>query len=304
MLLRRLIALALLGTLGATAAAREIHVDNLAGYDGLDGSPQRSVIGSTGPVRTIAKALRLARPGDRIVLTKTSAPYRESVALVGSRLSESLLTPLILDGGGAVLDGTAPVPADRWEHHLGDVFCFAPERLGYQQLYLAGRPALRRPTTPADYDLPELEPLEWCLAQGKIYFRVEAGRLPEQYPLSYCVLGTGLRLYSVQNVVIRDLTVQGFQLDGIAVCDVVRGALFQRVTARGNGRCGISVAGDSQIEIEDSTLAGNGLARLRHGDYAQSWLYRTKLLDDTARGLQLLGGRVTVDGTAIEKAAR
>ena len=42
---------------------------------------------TTGPVRTIAKALRLAQAGDRIELAKSEQPYRECVSLVGTRHS-------------------------------------------------------------------------------------------------------------------------------------------------------------------------------------------------------------------------
>lgn len=280
-----------------SAAAREIHVHNLRGDDHLDGSAATSVVGGSGPVRTIAKALRLVRVGDRIIVAKTREPYRESLVICGSRHSQSYAGPFILEGGGAVLDGSAAVPADRWQHHLDDVYCFAPERLGYQQLFLDGRPAVRHPTTPADYSLPELQPLEWCLTQGKIYFRTEPLRMPQQYALSYSVLGTGLRLTFVHDVLIRDLTIQGFQTDGMAVCDVAHGVRFERVRARGNGRSGISVAGSSRVEIEDCLLGANGVSQLRQHDFAETWLYTTRLLSSTAPALELRGGRLSIDGS-------
>lgn len=281
------------------ATAREIHVNNLRGDDHLDGSRQSSVAGGSGPVRTIAKALRLVRPGDRIVVAKTREPYRESLVLCGSRHSQSFAGPFILEGGGAVLDGTAPVPADRWRHHLDDVYCFSPERLGYQQLFLDGRPANRHPTAPADHSLPDLQPLEWCLAAGKIYFRTEALRMPQEYPLSYSVLGAGLRIYHVQDVLIRDLTIQGFQTDGVAVCDVAYGVRLARVRSRGNGRSGISVAGGSQVEIEDCLLGANGVSQLRQDDFAETRMYTTRLLSSSAPALELRGGRLSIDGSAV-----
>lgn len=283
-----------------SAVAREIHVHNLRGDDHLDGSPATGTAGGSGPVRTIAKALRLVRVGDRIVVAKTREPYRESLVICGSRHSQSHAGPFILDGGGAVLDGTAAVAADRWQHHLDDVYCFAPERLGYQQLFLAGRPAVRHPTAPADYSLPELQPLEWCLTRGKIYFRTEPLRMPQEYPLSYSLQGTGLRLYHVHNVLIRDLTIQGFQNDGVAVCDVAHGVRFERVRARGNGHSGISVAGNSRVEIEDCLLGSNGVSQLRQNDFAETWLYTTRLIADTAPALQLRGGRLSIDRSEMK----
>lgn len=278
------------------AAARDIHVDNVRGDDHLDGAASISATAGSGPVRTISKALRLVGRGDRVVVAKTPEPYRESLVLSGSRLSRSFAGPLIIEGGGAVLDGTAPVPADRWQHHRDDVYCFAPERLGYQQLLLDGRPAVRCPTTPADRSLPELEPLQWCLAAGKIYFCTQAGRMPPQYALRYSVLGTGLRMYFVQGVLVRDLTIQGFQQDGVAVCDVADEVRLERVRAVANGRSGICVSGASRVEIDGCLLGTNGVSQLRQYDFAATRLFATRLLDDTARPVELRGGWLSIDG--------
>ena len=57
----------------------------------------------------------------------------------------------------------------------------------------------------------------------------------------------GITLYEVRNVVIRDLIVQGFQLDGINAHDGVFDALLKKVTCRGNARSGICVGGASRV---------------------------------------------------------
>ncbi len=59
--------------LAAKADARNIYVDNLAGDDKNSGLHPRGVGDATGPVRTIAKALRLSQAGDRMVLSKKRA---------------------------------------------------------------------------------------------------------------------------------------------------------------------------------------------------------------------------------------
>ncbi len=110
-------------------AARDIYVNNVEGDDRSTGDMQNNSTVKMGPVRTIAKALRLARPGDHVVLASTGQPYRESVSLSGMRLSgagDDL--PVVITGNGAVLDGSVPVPDDAWEHYLGDIFRFRPSR--------------------------------------------------------------------------------------------------------------------------------------------------------------------------------
>ena len=286
-------------SLASTAFARDIHVNNLAGDDRADGKASQTVAGVSGPVRSIAKALRLAEAGDRIVLANTGRAYHESLSLTGSRHGGSPVSPFVIEGNGAVLEGATDVPAGAWQHHRPDVFYFQPAGLGYQQLFLQGRPAIRRPTTHADVSLPPLEPLEWCFARGKIFFRVENGRLPDDYDLGYCQLRTGITLYHVRDVIIKDLFVQGFQFDGIAASDGVRGARIEGVTCRGNGRSGISVSGASTVEITGCVLGANGDSQLRSEDFGQTFVRESELFADTAPAITALGGRVRLDGQPL-----
>ena len=94
--------------LWSPAMGREIFVNNAMGDDRFSGQQARDGAGLGGPVRTLAKALRLARAGDTIVLAKTDAPYRESISLVGSRYSGTSQQPFVIQGNGAILDGSTP----------------------------------------------------------------------------------------------------------------------------------------------------------------------------------------------------
>jgi hypothetical protein len=247
-------------------------------------------------VRTIAKALRLAEAGDRIILAKTSEPYRENVSLTSSKHSGSPLSPLVIEGNGAVLDGSTPVPDDAWRHFDGDVFYFEPAGMGYQQLFLPGGAAIRHPVASTASRLPALEPLEWCLLNGRMYFRVETGQLPQAYRAACCGLRTGITLYHVRDVLIRDLVVQGFQFDGIAASDGVRGARLESVTSRGNGRSGVSVSGASTVEIERCVLGNNGDSQLRSEDFALSLVRDSRLIVGEAPAVISAGGRIIRDG--------
>jgi hypothetical protein len=130
-------------------------------------------------------------------------------------------------------------------------------------------------------------------------FRVEPGRLPADYDLACCGLQTGVTLYYIEGVVVRDLTVQGFQIDGISAHDVVRGATFERVTCRGNGRSGLSVGGSSRIELDHCRLGNNGHAQLHTEGYSATRVYDTKLIANTAPAIEHRGGEVTIDGTPL-----
>ena len=275
------------------ASGRDIFVDNRTGDDRANGRNARSITIDDGPVRSIAKALRLAERGDRVVLAASPVPYRESVSLTSSKHSGWPDYPFVVEGNGAVLDGSELIPHQQWQNFDGDTFSYQPRGLGYQQLFVAGRAALRRPTSPADYTVPALAAGQWSFSGGRIFFAVEPGRVPADYELACCALPSGITLYHVHHLVIRNLVVQGFQFDGIAANDVVREARLERVTSRANGRSGVSVAGASLVELAGCRLEGNGQSQLRSENYAQTYLRESKLTGDTAPAIVAVGGRVT-----------
>ena len=64
-----------------------VFVDNSTGSDALDGRVPVPSSGNAGPVRTISRALELARTGDNIEIKNTGKPYYESLTLFGARHS-------------------------------------------------------------------------------------------------------------------------------------------------------------------------------------------------------------------------
>ncbi len=270
--------------------ARDIYVSNIAGDDRQNGRAMQTAIPGAGPVRSIGKALRLAAAGDRVVIENTGQPYREALSLFGSRHGGSLRGPLVIEGNGAVLDGTAPIADDAWTPLSGDVFACRPARLGQQQLFLAGRAARQRPAPREAVAPPPLAPLEWCFWRGQILFCVEPGRLPQDYRPSCCALQTGVTLYYVQDVLIRDLVVRGFAVDGVAVHDVVREARLERVSAQSNGLAGFSVRGASWLELDACSALGNGQAQLRVEEFARVWAFDCRFNADTAPAVLRDGG--------------
>ena len=255
-------------------------------------------------MRTIAKALRLAGAGDVIVLAKTNAPYRESISLVGSRHSGTAKEPFMIRGNGAILDGSAPVPAKAWESYKGAIFRFRPPQTGYQQLFLDGRPAVQVAVGRSAEGPPELKPRQWCLFGAYIYFCVEPTKLPADYRLTYTRQQTGITLYHVDYATIADLTVQGFQIDGINLFNTARHVSLMDVRCRDNGRSGVAVGGASSVAIEGSRLGGNGQAQLLTLPYSETHLHSTELLSDTAPAWVDQGGRVYRDAELLTRRAR
>lgn len=270
-------------SIAAQAAARPIYVDNQSGDDHYSGFDATSVGGASGPVRTINKALRLAQKGDRIVLANTGTPYRETIGLCGGDHSGGPLNWFVLEGNGATLDGSAPIAAEAWTPVLTppDVFRFRPRLMAHQQLFLDGAPLPRVRAAPGAVSVPVLEPLQWCLHEGWIYFRGEPGKWIDQYDLSHAVLTVGITLYHVQYTAVTDLIVQGFQLDGVNAHDV-RDCTLHGVTGRGNGRSGLAVAASSRLLIDRCLSGDNGEAQLWLEGESITWIRESELLANTA----------------------
>jgi hypothetical protein len=288
-------------TLVAPSFGRDILVSNVAGDDVFNGQVWERIPDGSGPVRTIARALRLANAGDRIVLAKTAEPYRESFSLVGSRYSGRAGQPFMIVGNGAILDGSAPIPADAWEYYdQGHVFRFRPRELGIEQLLLNDRPAQRVSAGFLEKEPPKLRPLEWSQWGGMIYFCVEKDRLPGDYRLSYAQKQTGITLYQVEHVAIADLVVQGFRLDGVNAFNSARQIYLARLTCRGNGRSGITVGGASTVTLEGCLVGNNGRSQLLTLPWSETTVLASNLLPLTAPAWVDQGGKLFLGGKAIQ----
>lgn len=290
-----IIAISLLGT----ASGRDLFVSNTGGDDSFNGLTAQATGDYNGPTQSINRALHLARKGDRIVIANTGVPYRESIALVGNKHAGDGFRPFIIEGNGAVLDGSIETPVYGWEAFAKDEYRFRPERMSYQRLFLNDRPLEFVP--PTDEGLvPLLEPLQWSLVDGYIHFRVEPGKMLEEYPLTHARLQVGITLRQTQDVVVDNLIVQGYYLDGVNAHDLVYNTTLSQITARGNGRSGIAVCGASEVEINRCLVGDNGAAQLFCEGPAVAVVLDSRLLSNTAPPIVSDGGEVYVDGVPHE----
>ena len=287
---------------GLPAAADTIYVNNLGGSDSNNGATTSNKGDNVGPLRTIEAALRRVKRGDSIELANTDIPYKECVALQGRRHSGTSFAPFVIEGNGATLDGIAEVPAHRWEHVTGDVFRFAPDRAGYQQLFLNGEAAKLVGRFDGFYDTSFLEEGQWCRCKGGIHFGTAKDRSVHNYDLSYASHPVGITLYEVEHVVIRDLTLRGFQLDGLNAHDNAFDCVLSKVTSIENGRSGVSVGGASRVRLVDCVLEKNNDTQLNAEGWSTATLKDTTLSSKDAslwkRELNSFGrgARIVIDG--------
>ena len=274
----------------ATSSAADLYVDNMTGDDRRNGQTPESFGAGNGPVRTIAKALRLANKGDRIILKANPEPYRESIAISGGYHSGFLTFPFQIVGNGATLDGRLSLADAEWEFVTGEIFRVRPPKGAFQRLFIGDQ--LADFVEPNGDARPVLQPKQWTLLSGWIYFCGEKGQIPSHYNLSCCGLVTGITLYQVQDVVISDLTVRGFQLDGVNAHDNVRQTKIQGIISIDNGRSGFTVGGASRVMIDQCDAAGNGNSQLRTEGYSQTTVRECEFDDKSAPALVNDGARV------------
>jgi len=232
-----------------TTLARDIFVNNAAGDDSRDGSGE-AITGTTiGPYKTIRRALSVAKKGDRVILAKTNLPYRESVTLQAGRNSGHPRLPFTLIGNGATLDGRSPISSSAWEHHRGDVYRIRLSRKSHARLFLDDQPVSLLRVRPSAGAIPNLQLKQSCLHRGYLYFRTEAGKSPSHYNLSLAALRVGITLYEVRHVIIQDLVIIGFQLDGVNAHDGVFDGVIVNVQSKHHGRAGFAVSGASRVRL-------------------------------------------------------
>jgi hypothetical protein len=267
----------LLMTAGLPTAFGDIwYVDNENGQDTNSGRTQEVGPQAAGPFRTISRALGAAHLGDSIVLAKNATPYREILTFAGARNSGFPGQPFRLIGNGAILSGTQEILPQQWQFVRDGIYEFRPTDGAFQQLYTGDRPATFQNVTRES--LGELQPLNWTLLDGTLYFRTEANTLPQSYDLHYSAGQTGITLYLVRHVSIENLIVQGYWQDGINAHDNVRDAKLIGVTVRGNGRSGISAGGSSRLDVVSSLVGDNWRHQVRAEGVAQVRLLGSNVL--------------------------
>ena len=269
-------------------SAAELEVDNLRGSD----LQTRENNGQTRTAYlTIQRAIDHASIGDTIRIRNTSKPYRECVSINSNHQLGTTIYPLIIEGSGATLDGSKPLGTLDW-HALGkDLFELKARSPGYIRL-LAESDQPVPENLGKVVDLAELKPLQYGRINGSIFFCAKPGEVPQSYGLRGSVEQTGITLYDTSNIVIRDLKVVGYRLDGINCHDLVNNVRFENIVAAENGRSGFSIGGASKVIIKGGELRGNGESQIRSEGQSETELVGVKIEAGKTKAIDQSSGRV------------
>ncbi len=239
------------------AMGSDIFVDNLAGDDRSDGRSRLRSRNGTGPVRTLDRAMRVANTGDTINIINNNVPYYGSLNLTGGKHSGNNVVPFRIVGNGATISGARKVATSAWREHSGDVWSIEPPKKGRYMLLRDGEPVARYATA---FDSPFPEGLpegQFAVCRGRIFYRAAKRALLSENEFAIAQGTSGISLWGVRYVIIQDLKVQHFRIDGVNAHDLCRNVMFDRVTAVSNGRAGVTVKGSSQIVMRQCNVTAN-----------------------------------------------
>ena len=244
----------------ATSATAEVYyVNNRVGADRHDGLVETPLSNTTGPVKSISQALKLASFADTIIVANTGVPYYDNLSFQGEKHSGDPVRPFRLIGNGAIITGAMVVPEGAWREAGRDVWQVTPFRKGYFQLVRDGKALPEvRPQPGEKWDsIPDLEVDQWCTWNGSIYYRVERYVEPVTQRLSIARRSCGITVFAAHDIVISDLTIQHFRLDGVNLHDLATNIQLEKLTLHENGRAGLAIGGSSSGRINGSDIERN-----------------------------------------------
>jgi len=252
--------------------SRDIHVDPETGDDSS----------STGPVKTITRAIRIAMPGDTIHLKPIV--YRDYAGFYGVKGEPG--NPITLDGHGATLEGSEPLDPAQWQEVQPGLFRSSNLR-SHMDLAILGRwfflwngkmnhmgRTSKGPSAPLKKP-EDLLPNEWTFVEdvkrkepdtqkiyGDFYLKLSPGQKLSEANIFVPTRSAGVQFSSTKDnhnahLVIRNLTATHPYNDGFNIHGHCEDVLFENIRAIECGDDGISAHETAQYRVDGFVSIGN-----------------------------------------------
>ena len=237
--------------------ARALRVDPRSGDDKNDGIAN--------PLKTIARAIRIAQPGDTIHLA--TVRYFESADLTNKNGEPG--KPITLDGHGAVLDGSEPVRD--WESLGGGLFRKVKLMPRMDDAMLGrwfflwdgkmnhmGRTS-KGPSAPLK-KTADLQPDEWTYVKDEdaFYIRLAPERSLDAANIRYPARSSGVvESIAGSHLTVRNVIATHVYNDGYNIHGAQRDMVFENIAAIECGDDGFSAHEDGECRVDGFVSIGN-----------------------------------------------
>lgn len=305
-----------LGVSCGVGMAADLHVDPQRGEDTADGTKT--------PVKSIAAAIRRARPGDTIHLMP-KVVYRDWAAFFDK--SGEPGNPITLDGHGAILDGCDPLDVRGWIEtepglfHHDNLMPLTDAIIARWFLVQDGhlnrmRRCSKGPSEPLKA-AAELQPGEWTFIKdlertksarpgyifGTFWLRLKPGQKLAEAKIEAPMRPAGVLIHGTSShLVIRNLTATRPYNDGFNLSDS-RHIQFENIQALNCGDDGISAHGHCLYTVDGLTSIGNATGICDTGTSETSY-QRVLIRDCIGFDLYFLdSGKYTVRNSEIISSA-
>ncbi len=296
--------------------ARDFHDDPALGHDSNDGA--------TKPVKTIARGLKLAQPGDTVhlapVVFKESAVFYQRFGEPGK--------PITLDGHGATLEGSDPIDPAAWTEvapglfrndqllpRLDDAIIGRWFFLWGGKMNHMGRTS-KGPSAPLKKP-EDLQPGEWTFVKddtrklpdsrqifGAFYLQLPPGQTLVEANIAAPVRSAGVQMSGDnRHLVIRNLTATHVYNDGFNIHGNCEDVLFENIRAIECGDDGISAHETAQYRVDGFVSIGNSTGICDTGASVTSY-NRVFIKDCLGHDLYFLDtGRYSVSNAVVLSSA-
>jgi hypothetical protein len=224
-------------------------------------APSTLTVDPHGEIKTTAAAVKMARPGDTILLTP--GVYKESI--VFHDRSGEYGKPITIDGQGSTLDGSDTQDLSTWENIGNDLYRkvkllrMDDAVLGRWFMLFDGK-VQRMGRCSKGPSLPlkkpeDLQVNEWTFVKDEdaLYIRVKPG-----VSVAAPIRSSGVAISGAcRHLTIRNVTSTHVYNDGFNIHGWCRNVVFENIKAIECGDDGVSAHDDCQIRVEGLLSQGN-----------------------------------------------
>lgn len=293
------------GGLSVAEELTDIQVDPQLGDDANDGR--------AAPVKTIARGIKLAQPGDTISLKP--AVYYESAIFHGKH--GEVDKPIVLDGHGATLDGSEPVTEAEWDLVGPDLYCrkkLYPNTddaiVGRWFLLWDGKmQRMNRCLKGSNVPLKkpeELEPGEWTFVRedgDAFYLKLNPGQKLDEAKIRYPARSNAVAFGGSGSwVTVRNVTGTHVYNDGYNIHGAQRNLVFENIAAIECGDDGFSAHEDGDCHIDGFVSIGNGTGICDTGT-CRTYYRNVWIKDCVGVDLYFIGLEHSLENAVIESRA-